>query len=189
MSARATNTDGIIRNCLKQTVGNNCSVFITYSTPRNYKTEHAFAMFDDNLNSYYYTMDKINNFIQFKFEGALLLTSMMLHGIGNPSPDAFDLLGSNNGRNWEMVLSLSNLDRKLHDLGKQMYMISDVDKKYKIIKLQITKNDENTGANAGLVEMELFGDLYEIGECIINTAKSCFGISSNHIYVLLFIDI
>lgn len=189
MSARATNTDGIIRNCLKQTVNSNCSVFITSATPDNPKSNHAFFMFDNNANTYFYSNEKINNFIQFKFEGALVLTSMMLWGIHNPTPNAFNLLGSKNGKTWEMILSMPNLNGKLYNYGQQIYQISDNSNLYKIIKLHITNNEKNAGGNAGLIEMELFGDLYEIGECIINTAKSCFSISSNHIYVLLFIDI
>lgn len=90
------------------------------------------------------------------------MTGIMIHGIHNPYPTAFDLFGSNDRNNWELVLQKNDLGEELYHTPR-LFNLSQ-NKIYKIILLKITNNNLNmknvNGAYAGIYEMDYFGELY-----------------------------
>lgn len=176
-------SDGIIKSCINRNLSCKTSTIITSAKP--YHALTASKLFDNSSKTYYYTEVTDNNFIQFQFHGAVLLDSIMLRGISNPVPNAIILFGSNDGLNWNTMISLPNLNKRLSGYGAELYNITNSEKYYKFIKLQITTNEYSSGVTAGMSEMELFGELIEFNLCTIDYKRKCYNF--NTILMLVFI--
>lgn len=176
-------SDGIMKSCINRNLSCKTSTVITSAKPHQSNT--ASNLFDNTTKTYYYSQDSDYNFIQFQFHGAVLLDSIMLRGISNPIPNGFILFGSNNGLNWNALLSLPNLNMSLSEYGAELYEIINTEKYYKFIKLQITRNEYSSGVSAGMSEMELFGELIEFDLCTIDYKRKCYNF--NTILMLVFI--
>ena len=142
-------------------------------------------VFDNNTKTHCYTREDKPYFILNFGNNKVLLSGFSLYGTTNPYTTAFNILGSTNGENWDVIKEYKDLGEELRTKSKT-FLFDELTSLYNQIKIQsISSYNVYYGETPncfGIAELEIYGvfvssHYFFRSSCIINSHYNLFLIS------------
>lgn len=145
--------DGLVQTILKSyDLFNNdyFSLKASKESEPKYLLEYAF---DRNIRTYYFTDDK-DPHVEFIFKGVFNYSGIRMYGIYNPYVTDFDVVGSKDGKNYNIIKSYRNIGEEI--CGKLVLFECYQNEFYHRIRINFLRDSWNN-ISGSMFELDIFG--------------------------------
>ncbi|EAY06969.1 hypothetical protein TVAG_100100 [Trichomonas vaginalis G3] len=175
--------DGLVQTILKSNdLFNNDYFSLEASKESKLKCLLEYA-FDKDTKTYYFTEDK-DPHLEFIFKGVFNLSGLVIHCIYNPYIKDFDVVGSKDGRQYNLIYSYRSISDELY--GNRKLFECNQSEFYKRIRINFLR-DSLKQITGSMFELDIFGAFLRVAipSCILQNELSLGYVSHIISFILI----